>query len=84
MNRAHLCYEAISALVKGLDAVFRLQTSTQRGKALGNTVRRNVHVSPKGLLELRWGNDLAGVGKQKPKSSQLPRWQMNERFPAKE
>jgi hypothetical protein len=43
-----------------------------------------MHIAPQGLFELRGGYDLAGVGKQKPKSSQFPGGKVNHRFTAKE
>ena len=42
----HLGREAVAALVDRLDAGFRLQPRAQRGKALGNTVGRHMHIAP--------------------------------------
>jgi hypothetical protein len=82
--RTHLGREAVSALVDGLDALFRLKPRAQRGEALGNAVGGNVHIAPQSLAQLEGRNDLAGVGNQETERRQLLGRQMNDRFSAQE
>ena len=82
--RAHLGGKTVSALVDGLNALFRLKPRAQRGEALGNAVGGDMHIAPQGLAQLEGRNDLAGAGYEETERRQLLGGQMNDRLSAQE
>jgi hypothetical protein len=80
----HLCDEAISTLVDGLNAFPGFQVSAQGRDALGNAVGRDVHISPKDLAQFVGSDDSAGAGNQKLQRREFLGRKVDGRIAAKE